>query len=137
MLCAGRRAAKVLLIAAVAPVRSNSAASVRTLELIDAFSAAQHSVYCASPQLVHCDTPEYECFHLPPNEPDAIEATLARTEPDVVIFDRYYIEEMFGPYVRQQLPGALRVLDLQVPLRTLHWFEWLLRIQCRTCTRCG
>ena len=54
-----------------------------------------------------------ETIFLPLNSADALLETLAKTEPDVAVFDRFYLEEQFSAGVRKLRPGTVRVLDMQ------------------------
>ena len=106
-----------LFICATQPIPSGSAACVRTIGMARALRNNSWSVHCATVQrpLEHAEgeMPLPASF-LPPNDPDAIASCLTESRPDVVIFDRHYIEEMFAHQVADRCPQALRVLDLQV-----------------------
>ena len=47
------------------------------------------------------------------NRERELSEALESSAPSVVIFDRFYAEEMFSFRVRELCPGALRVLDMQ------------------------
>ena len=101
------------------PERSSSAAGVRTCDLISSFQQDRScTVSYASPSAANEHTALiqsqgvqiFEC--LPNNEP-AFLAVLEATQPQIVIFDRFYAEEMYSFRVKERFPHALRVLDMQ------------------------
>jgi hypothetical protein len=50
---------------------------------------------------------------VPLNREASFAAVLEAVQPDVCVFDRFTLEEMFGWMVRKHAPAALRVLDTQ------------------------
>ena len=44
---------------------------------------------------------------------DSMETVLRNWNPDLVVFDRFYMHEMFGDRVRETAPNAVRVVDTQ------------------------
>ena len=54
-----------------------------------------------------------ETAHVPANRGEALGEALRKAKPDVVIFDRFLAEEAFGARVRELVPNAVRVLDMQ------------------------
>ena len=54
-----------------------------------------------------------ETAHVPANRGEALSEALRRAKPDAVIFDRFLAEEAFGARVRELVPNAVRVLDMQ------------------------
>lgn len=108
----------VLFISPVWPERSSSAAGVRTTDLIESFQQRGYTVSYASPSTPnhHTDLIQssgVQVFECPPNNEASIKAVLTAAQPAVVIFDRFYAEEMFSFHVKDLLPNALRILDMQ------------------------
>jgi O-antigen biosynthesis protein len=108
----------VLFISPVWPERSSSAAGVRSCDLISSFQDRNYSVSYASPSTPNEHTSLIQAsgvttFECPPNNEDALAAVLQATRPSVVLFDRFYAEEMFSFRIKDILPDALRVLDMQ------------------------
>lgn len=100
------------------PEPASSAAGVRTVSLIAAAQAVGWSVAvgaaasptAASAALARRGVPTHR---VPLNRSNQLDAVLQATRPDVVIFDRFIAEEAFSWRVRETLPAAARVLDMQ------------------------
>jgi hypothetical protein len=108
----------VLFISPVWPERSSSAAGVRSCDLISSFQKRNYAVNYASPSTPNEHTSLIQetgvnTFECPPNNATALAAVLQSTRPSIVIFDRFYAEEMFSFRVKDMIPEALRVLDMQ------------------------
>jgi hypothetical protein len=113
-----------LLISSVWPEPSSSAAGTRTLQLQGCFAQFGHALHLASPA---ARTPRSagdesiskytrgESVHQFPVELNntSFEAQLRELKPNVVIFDRFLMEEQFGWRVRDTVPDALRIVDSQ------------------------
>lgn len=117
-----RRIERVLFLSTVWPERSSSAAGVRTSDLVSSFLERDVGVHFAATSAVdasskpHVDALERlgaRPHHVLPNREDQFVATLGRAQPDVVVFDRFYVEEMFSWMVAKHAPDAMRVLDMQ------------------------
>lgn len=107
----------MLIVGYVWPEPRSSAAGVRTESLIRAFQRAGWRVFFSSP------SKENEHFHrtreaveraeiIEANDP-RFDAFVREVAPDIVVFDRFVIEEQFGWRVAAAAPGALRVIDTQ------------------------
>lgn len=108
----------VLFVSPVWPERSSSAAGVRTADLISSFQARSYDVAYASPSASNDHTRLIQesgvtAFECPPNNEKAFSDVIATTRPAVVVFDRFYAEEMFSFRVKDLIPKTLRVLDMQ------------------------
>ena len=106
---------RVLFIALVWPEPGSSAAGIRTRQLIDAFLLDGHEVRVSSPCASNSHREEIERLGietvcLPPNDIE-FDRFIESYRPEVVIFDRFMVEEQFSWRVRQVCPDALRVLD--------------------------
>ena len=114
----------VLFVSPVWPERSSSAAGVRTSDLVSSFIergsivhyAASMASYDDESKRRHVDEVERlgAMTHVcqPNREGDFVDI-LEKSRPDVVIFDRFYTEEMFSHIVEKHMPNACRVLDMQ------------------------
>jgi O-antigen biosynthesis protein len=89
---------KVAYLSQVNPEPRSSAAGVRAECIIEVFRSAGWSVQFLGPELAQ------------PND-SRFDRLISEISPDVVLFDRFYIEEQFGWRVERACPGALRVLD--------------------------
>lgn len=110
-------AMNVLVIGYVWPEPASSAAGYRMLGLLDAFRAQGWPVTFASPaeKSIHrTDLPargiREQSIAL---NCSSFDAFVRELQPDLVLFDRFMIEEQFGWRVEQHCPQALRVLDTE------------------------
>ncbi|WP_316841235.1 glycosyltransferase [Pedobacter gandavensis] len=108
---------KILIIGLVWPEPGSSAAGTRMLQLIDFFISEgdQVTFACAA------STTEYS-FDLATKgvitqeielNDDGFNVILQEICPDVVLFDRFVMEEQYGWRVQQECPDALRILDTE------------------------
>jgi len=108
---------RVLFIGLVWPEPTSSAAGFRMMQLIETFlvssyqitfaSAAAKSPYSAflqslgiHEQAIVLNSSSFDDF-------------ITQLQPDIVVFDRFMVEEQYGWRVAQQCPNALRVLDTE------------------------
>ncbi|TDE00846.1 glycosyltransferase [Flavobacterium sandaracinum] len=108
---------KLLIIGFVWPEPNSSAAGGRMLQLISLFKAQGFSITFASPAQdsdFMVDLQEYNV------EKKAIELNnssfdifIKDFDPNVVLFDRFMMEEQFGWRVAENCPDALRLLDTE------------------------
>ncbi|MFY0482699.1 glycosyltransferase family 4 protein [Flavobacterium sp. PLA-1-15] len=108
---------KVLIIGLVWPEPDSSAAGLRMIQLIEAFHdygyeitfacSASESEYMADLSIwqVKCKTIELNC--------NSFDVFIKDINPDIVLFDRFIIEEQFGWRVALNCPDALRILDTE------------------------
>lgn len=104
-----------LIIGKVWPEPRSTAAGRRTADIICALQAAgvRVSFACganASEHSLKLDELGVESHTVQPND-SAFDTWLCECVPDVVVFDRFMIEEQFGWRVEKACPQALRVLD--------------------------
>ncbi len=107
----------LLIIGLVWPEPKSSAAGTRMLQLIELFknqnfdivfaSAAQESEFSydlksigVAEQKIELNSSSFDVF-------------IAALNPDIVLFDRFVIEEQFGWRVHENCPNALRILDTE------------------------
>jgi len=108
---------QVLIIGLVWPEPCSSAAGGRMLGLIESFCLAGWQVAFASPaqateRQADLASLGVACRAIALNS-DCFDAFVAETQPDIVVFDRFMVEEQFGWRVAAACPAALRVLDTE------------------------
>ena len=118
MTCGEEGNRSVLFVSPVWPEASSSAAGVRSTGLIESFQSHGDNVSYVSisnpnehsKKLQECGVSVFTCS---PNREEAFVKVLNSAEPDIVVFDRFFAEEMFSFMVHMHRPGAMRVLDMQ------------------------
>ncbi|KAI9979681.1 hypothetical protein PInf_028094 [Phytophthora infestans] len=109
---------KVILAGSVWPERTSSAAGVRSADIISVLQERGFQVLCVSPSRLNGHTTRLEeeqgvrCMQADANT-DVFQKVLLETMPQLVVFDRFIAEEMYGWQAKKYAPEALRVLDLQ------------------------
>ena len=108
---------RLLIIGSVWPEPSSSAAGQRMMQLIDLFESHSWKITFASTaeRGEHCadlDSRGIEQEQVQIND-SSFNDFVASLAPDVVIFDRFLIEEQFGWRVAEACPDAVRVLDTE------------------------
>jgi len=108
---------KLLIIGFVWPEPKSSAAGSRMMQLIQLFLNEGYSITFASPCAKSENAINLKDFNV---ESIAIELNhssfddfVSALKPDVVLFDRFMMEEQFGWRVAEQCPEALRILDTE------------------------
>lgn len=108
---------KLLIIGWVWPEPKSSAAGSRMLQLIDFFQQQQYQVTFASPaqQTEHMENLSDLNVTLQEIVLNCVgfDTFAENLQPDVVLFDRYMMEEQFGWRIAKVCPNALRVLDTE------------------------
>jgi glycosyltransferase involved in cell wall biosynthesis len=107
----------LLIIGYVWPEPNSSAAGSRMLQLIFFFQQQGYQVVFASPaqrtdHMVDLMALNVECVDIKLNCA-SFDDFIGSLAPDVVMFDRFMMEEQFGWRVIEQCPQALRVLDTE------------------------
>lgn len=107
--------AQALILSSIWPEPTSSAAGVRTLGLGHALQEAGYSVTYGSaspenPFAALLRSQGFATHAVLPND-STFDAWLAKLAPEIVIFDRFMLEEQFGWRVRAACPTAVRVLD--------------------------
>lgn len=110
-------AKKLLIIGFVWPEPNSSAAGGRMMQLISIFKENGFEITFASPALDSNFMVDLKAFGI---EKKAIELNnssfddfIIELNPDVVLFDRFMIEEQFGWRVSENCPKAIRLLDTE------------------------
>ncbi|WP_316820603.1 glycosyltransferase [Pedobacter gandavensis] len=111
------REKKILIIGLVWPEPGSSAAGTRILQLIDFFiskgsivifaCAAAKTEFSFKLQTKGVNEQEIEL------NDDGFNIFLKECAPDLVLFDRFVMEEQYGWRVQQECPEALRILDTE------------------------
>ncbi len=108
---------KLLIIGFVWPEPNSSAAGGRMLQLISIFKEANFTITFASPALDSDFMVDLSGYGV---EKKSIELNnssfddfIIELNPEVVLFDRFMIEEQFGWRVAENCPKALRLLDTE------------------------
>lgn len=108
---------RLLIIGYVWPEPCSSAAGSRMLELISCFQQQGWSLVFATPagltpHQVDLHDLGVQCHKITLNS-DSFDAFVAELAPDIVMFDRFMMEEQFGWRVAKVCPQALRVLNTE------------------------
>ncbi len=104
-----------LIIGKVWPEPDSTAAGRRVLNIIESLQAAAYKVTfaTAAQQTRYClnlEALNVPAYLIQPNHSD-FDSWIADLDPELVLFDRFMIEEQFGWRVEKACPAALRVLD--------------------------
>lgn len=107
----------VLFIAAIFPEPSSSAAGTRIVQLIKFFRKQKTHVYFASTAEKTAHSFDLEqlgvtTLQIKVND-SSVEEDLANIYPNMVVFDRFFMEEQFGWRIAELFPNALRILDTE------------------------
>jgi glycosyltransferase involved in cell wall biosynthesis len=108
---------KLLIIGFVWPEPNSSAAGGRMMQLISLFKNQGFSVTFASPALdsdfmVDLESYEVEKKSIALNC-SSFDTFIKELNPNIVLFDRFMMEEQFGWRVAENCPDALRLLDTE------------------------
>ena len=111
---------KVLILSTVWPEPSSSAAGVRQMQWIQFFLSLGAQVVLGSPSKLKnsqdwgfLNFPEsVTCVPFPLNQSE-VQEVLIQLKPDIVMFDRFIVEEQFGHFVYASCPEALVLLETQ------------------------
>lgn len=108
---------KLLIIGFVWPEPNSSAAGGRMIQLIAFFKEQGYQITFSSPALdsdFMVDLKEYGVDKkMIALNCSTFDAFIKELNPDIVLFDRFMIEEQFGWRVSENCPGALRILDTE------------------------
>ncbi|WP_286264552.1 glycosyltransferase [Thalassotalea atypica] len=108
---------QLLIIGWVWPEPKSSAAGSRMLQLIECFQRAHYSVTFASPAQLTEHMEDLNALDIATKAITlncaSFDEFIGQLDPDVVMFDRYMMEEQFGWRVSKACPNAVRVLDTE------------------------
>ncbi|AUS04157.1 glycosyltransferase family 4 protein [Pseudotamlana carrageenivorans] len=108
---------QLLIIGFVWPEPKSSAAGSRMMQLIEAFQKADYSITFASPcaksdNAFNLDGIGVSQVAIALNN-SSFDEFIADLNPDVVLFDRFMMEEQFGWRVTENCPNAIKLLDTE------------------------
>lgn len=108
---------KVLFIGLVWPEPTSSAAGTRIVQLVQLFLANDDEVHFASAASKSEFSFDLENLGVINHDiklnDSSFDTWLTALNPDVVVFDRFMIEEQYGWRVQENCPNALRILDTE------------------------
>ncbi len=106
---------RVLVIGYVWPEPTSSAAGGHMMQLLQCFTAQGWHVTFASPARVGEHKADLAALGITERaielNDDSFDRFVAELQPDMVLFDRFMMEEQFGWRVEQHCPHAVRVLE--------------------------
>jgi glycosyltransferase involved in cell wall biosynthesis len=109
--------AVLLVVGYVWPEPNSSAAGSRMLSLLSMFRQQGWTVIFASPAEKSPHRFDLSQWNISEEQiqlnDSSFDEQLKQWQPDVVMFDRFMLEEQFGWRVEQQCPNALRLLDTE------------------------
>ena len=107
----------LLIIGFVWPEPKSSAAGSRMMQLIEVFHSEEYHITFASPCAKSDNAFNLESIGVSQVSIElnnsSFDVFIKKLNPNVVLFDRFMMEEQFGWRVKEQCPGALRVLDTE------------------------
>ncbi|QNK61623.1 glycosyltransferase family 4 protein [Pedobacter sp. PAMC26386] len=107
----------ILVIGLVWPEPTSSAAGTRIIQLISLFIAQGYKVIFASAASKSDFSFDLKSLGVIEQEiklnDTGFNSFLKKITPDIVLFDRFMVEEQYGWRVQQECPDALRILDTE------------------------
>ena len=108
---------KLLIIGFVWPEPTSSAAGTRMIQLVDLFLSRNHQVTFVSAasksDFSHDFTGKYVNEQQIKLNDESFNHFIKDLNPNIVLFDRFMVEEQYGWRVQQECPNALRILDTE------------------------
>ena len=106
---------KLLVIGYVWPEPNSSAAGSRMLQLIDVFQQHDYHVTYSSPaavseHMIDLDSVAIDQVSIALND-SSFDEFIKNLQPDIVLFDRFMMEEQFSWRVEKQCPSAVHLLE--------------------------
>lgn len=107
----------VLVIGYVWPEPNSSAAGKRMLQLLEYFKSVQYKVIFAttaapSNNAANLDELKIESIKIELNNP-SFDNYIQNLQPEIVLFDRFMMEEQFGWRVTKNSPCSIKILDTE------------------------
>ncbi|MBO9673805.1 MAG: glycosyltransferase family 4 protein [Sphingobacteriaceae bacterium] len=110
-------AKKLLIIGLVWPEPGSSAAGTRMIQLVDLFLAKGYQITFASAAAKSEFSYDFSKTSVVEQgiklNDGSFNAFLKELKPDIVLFDRFMVEEQYGWRVQEECPHALRILDTE------------------------
>ncbi|WP_347925369.1 glycosyltransferase [Pontimicrobium sp. SW4] len=108
---------KLLIIGFVWPEPKSSAAGSRMMQLINVFLSEDYTITFASPCVKSENAFNLDSLGVTQKEIElnnsSFDDFISQLKPDIVVFDRFMMEEQFGWRVAENHPEALRILDTE------------------------
>jgi glycosyltransferase involved in cell wall biosynthesis len=108
---------KVLIIGHVWPEPNSSAAGSRMMQLVDLFLMQGYEVHFASTAVRGMYASDLEILSVQTHEiklnDNSFDAFAEALNPQIVVYDRFMVEEQFGWRIAENCPYALRILDTE------------------------
>ncbi|GLB53749.1 glycosyl transferase [Neptunitalea chrysea] len=108
---------KVLVIGSVWPEPKSSAAGSRMLQLLSVFQKGGFSITFVSSCVKTENAVNLEELHIKTTTVElnnsSFDAFIKELQPDIVVFDRFMMEEQYGWRVAEIVPSAIRILDTE------------------------
>lgn len=108
---------KLLIIGFVWPEPTSSAAGTRMIQLVDLFLAKDYQITFASAASKSDFSYDFSSTTVAEQDiklnNESFNTFLKELNPDLVLFDRFMVEEQYGWRVQQECPNALRLLDTE------------------------
>lgn len=147
---------KILIIGMVWPEPTSSAAGTRMIQLIHFFLSSGYSVIFASAASKSDFSFNFKGLDVEEREiklnDNSVNILLKEIQPNVVLFDRFVMEEQYGWRVDQECPNAIKILDTEdlhflraarqqaikskTPLDSLDFFNELAKREIASILRC-
>jgi glycosyltransferase involved in cell wall biosynthesis len=107
----------LLIVGFVWPEPNSSAAGGRMMQLISLFQVQGYQITFASPAqdsefMVSLASYGLEKVQIELND-SSFDTFIQNLQPDIVVFDRFMIEEQFGWRIAEHCPNAIRILDTE------------------------
>jgi len=110
-------AKRLLIIGLVWPEPTSSAAGTRIVQLVDLFLLKGFEITFASAASKSDFSYDFSTTKVMEQEiklnDESFNAFLQALKPDIVLFDRFMVEEQYGWRVQQECPNAMRILDTE------------------------
>ena len=108
---------QLLIIGFVWPEPDSSAAGSRMLQIIEQFQSQAYDIVFACAAKISDKTYNLNAINVETTEiqlnDSTFDAFVAELNPDIVVFDRFMIEEQYGWRIAEQCPKAVRILDTE------------------------
>ena len=106
---------KLLVVGYVWPEPNSSAAGSRMLQLLSVFKQLGYQIYYSSPavtsqHMVDLKTLEIEKVEIELNN-SSFDVFVSELQPEIVLFDRFMMEEQFSWRIDKECPNAIKILE--------------------------
>ena len=107
----------VLIIGFVWPEPKSSAAGSRMMQLIETFQSQDYHITFASPSSKSEQSADLKSLGIDEEtialNHSSFDVFITNLQPDIVLFDRFLMEEQFGWRITEHCPNALKILDTE------------------------